>query len=209
MEASDRCCQQDMFYLFSMHVIILNPQVKYSLSLVVILMNIFAFQYGCAPTSTSCYGLNALNCFLFTHLMEASDRCCQQDMFYLFSIMSLTLIDKWQMVSSVQSWQVWHQKDRNMMLSNMMPKWMICKFLIWNSGCIAIVILIGIYNWLSCMCWQRCRLANDGQDFFTMYEEVFETFDSMGLQENLLRGIYAYGRYWLASYLHMFIHLAS
>ncbi|KAK8614155.1 hypothetical protein V6N13_122528 [Hibiscus sabdariffa] len=32
-----------------------------------------------------------------------------------------------------------------------------------------------------------------GQDFFTSYNEVYDTFDAMGLQENLLRGIYAYG----------------
>ena len=38
------------------------------------------------------------------------------------------------------------------------------------------------------------RLTTDAQDFFTSYDEVFESFDSMGLQENLLRGIYAYGR---------------
>ncbi|GMY36337.1 eukaryotic initiation factor 4A-2-like [Fagus crenata] len=36
-------------------------------------------------------------------------------------------------------------------------------------------------------------LSADGQDFFTSYDEVFESFDAMGLQENLLRGIYAYG----------------
>ncbi|CAI0627951.1 unnamed protein product [Linum tenue] len=36
-------------------------------------------------------------------------------------------------------------------------------------------------------------LSADGQDFFASYDEVHETFDSMGLQENLLRGIYAYG----------------
>ncbi|CAI0387330.1 unnamed protein product [Linum tenue] len=36
-------------------------------------------------------------------------------------------------------------------------------------------------------------LLADGQDFFASYDEVHETFDSMGLQENLLRGIYAYG----------------
>ncbi|KAF8388791.1 hypothetical protein HHK36_025471 [Tetracentron sinense] len=35
-------------------------------------------------------------------------------------------------------------------------------------------------------------LAADGQDFFTSYDEVYESFDAMGLQENLLRGIYAY-----------------
>uniref|UniRef100_A0A0D3B3U5 RNA helicase n=1 Tax=Brassica oleracea var. oleracea TaxID=109376 RepID=A0A0D3B3U5_BRAOL len=34
----------------------------------------------------------------------------------------------------------------------------------------------------------------EGQDeFFTSYDEVYESFDGMGLQENLLRGIYAYG----------------
>lgn len=37
------------------------------------------------------------------------------------------------------------------------------------------------------------RLGSDGQDFFTSYDEVYDSFDSMGLQENLLRGIYAYG----------------
>ncbi|WJZ97765.1 hypothetical protein VitviT2T_016344 [Vitis vinifera] len=36
-------------------------------------------------------------------------------------------------------------------------------------------------------------LSTDGQDFFTSYDEVYDSFDSMGLQENLLRGIYAYG----------------
>ncbi|KAK2406447.1 eukaryotic initiation factor 4A-10 [Trifolium repens] len=35
-------------------------------------------------------------------------------------------------------------------------------------------------------------LASDGQDFITTYE-VYDSFDAMGLQENLLRGIYAYG----------------
>ena len=38
------------------------------------------------------------------------------------------------------------------------------------------------------------RLSADGQDFFTSYDEVTETFDAMGLLENLLRGIYAYGK---------------
>ncbi|KAK2353180.1 eukaryotic initiation factor 4A-10 [Trifolium repens] len=35
--------------------------------------------------------------------------------------------------------------------------------------------------------------ASDGQDFITSYDEVYDSFDAMGLQENLLRGIYAYG----------------
>nr|GEU97189.1 eukaryotic initiation factor 4A-15-like [Tanacetum cinerariifolium] len=37
-------------------------------------------------------------------------------------------------------------------------------------------------------------LSDDGQDFFTSYDEVTETFDAMGLLENHLRGIYAYGK---------------
>ncbi|KAD6455078.1 hypothetical protein E3N88_09784 [Mikania micrantha] len=36
-------------------------------------------------------------------------------------------------------------------------------------------------------------LSSDGLDFFTSYDEVYDSFDAMGLQENLLRGIYAYG----------------
>lgn len=41
---------------------------------------------------------------------------------------------------------------------------------------------------------QFFRLSAEGQDFFTAYDEVHDTFDAMGLQENLLRGIYAYGK---------------
>ena len=37
-----------------------------------------------------------------------------------------------------------------------------------------------------------CRLG-EGDEFFTSYDEVHDSFDAMGLQENLLRGIYAYG----------------
>lgn len=44
---------------------------------------------------------------------------------------------------------------------------------------------------LVCPLWRRLQV--DGQDFFTSYDEVYESFDAMGLQENLLRGIYAYG----------------
>lgn len=37
--------------------------------------------------------------------------------------------------------------------------------------------------------------AQEGETgaFFTEWEETFESFDQMGLHENLLRGIYAYG----------------
>lgn len=38
-----------------------------------------------------------------------------------------------------------------------------------------------------------CRINAETDDFFTPYEEVCDTFDAMGLHENLLRGIYAYG----------------
>jgi len=37
------------------------------------------------------------------------------------------------------------------------------------------------------------RLSDEGKDFFTSYDEVYDSFDKMGLKENLLRGIYAYG----------------
>jgi hypothetical protein len=37
------------------------------------------------------------------------------------------------------------------------------------------------------------RLSPDAQEFITSYDEVHDTFDAMGLKENLLRGIYAYG----------------
>ncbi|GBG59151.1 hypothetical protein CBR_g32167 [Chara braunii] len=36
-------------------------------------------------------------------------------------------------------------------------------------------------------------LKEDGDDFISTWEEVHESFDAMGLRENLLRGIYAYG----------------
>lgn len=54
-----------------------------------------------------------------------------------------------------------------------------------------------------------CRLGGDGQDFFTSYDEVYESFDSMGLQENLLRGIYAYGIHSLLFLLHHFLVFSS
>lgn len=37
------------------------------------------------------------------------------------------------------------------------------------------------------------RLNQEGEDFISTWDEVHETFDAMGLHENLLRGIYAYG----------------
>ncbi|XP_057957825.1 eukaryotic initiation factor 4A-8-like isoform X2 [Malania oleifera] len=36
-------------------------------------------------------------------------------------------------------------------------------------------------------------LSAGGQEYFTTYDDIYDSFDSMGLQENLLRGIYAYG----------------
>jgi len=36
-------------------------------------------------------------------------------------------------------------------------------------------------------------LKYDSNSFYQDWEESFETFDQMGLNENLLRGIYAYG----------------
>jgi hypothetical protein len=36
-------------------------------------------------------------------------------------------------------------------------------------------------------------MGNNEDKFFTDWEETFDSFDQMGLHENLLRGIYAYG----------------
>jgi len=36
-------------------------------------------------------------------------------------------------------------------------------------------------------------LESKENQFFTEWEESFDSFDQMGLHENLLRGIYAYG----------------
>ncbi|KAI4970844.1 hypothetical protein ZWY2020_001758 [Hordeum vulgare] len=40
---------------------------------------------------------------------------------------------------------------------------------------------------------QELLSQGETEEFFTSYDEVHESFDDMGLQENLLRGIYAYG----------------
>jgi hypothetical protein len=39
----------------------------------------------------------------------------------------------------------------------------------------------------------EAQQGGEGERFFTEWEETFESFDQMGLHENLLRGIYAYG----------------
>jgi translation initiation factor 4A len=36
-------------------------------------------------------------------------------------------------------------------------------------------------------------IAEGGEAFFTEWEESYDSFDQMGLHENLLRGVYAYG----------------
>ena len=38
-------------------------------------------------------------------------------------------------------------------------------------------------------------LDPNSEDFAPEWEETFESFDAMGLHENLLRGIYAYGAF--------------
>jgi hypothetical protein len=37
------------------------------------------------------------------------------------------------------------------------------------------------------------RTSGGSKEFYTEWEESFDSFDQMGLKENLLRGIYAYG----------------
>ncbi len=46
----------------------------------------------------------------------------------------------------------------------------------------------------------------DSDTFYTEWEETYDSFDQMGLHENLLRGIYAYGGF-LAAVIHHPCHL--
>ena len=105
------------------------------------------------------------------------------------------------------------QKVHNLMLVSLMLKWMSCKFIFYilYHGCcssylhIQLFLLLNLLDHIMHALWfvqiliifwqiDCCRLSTDGQEFFTSYDEVYESFDSMGLYENLLRGIYAYGR---------------
>ena len=65
-------------------------------------------------------------------------------------------------------------------------------FSFWNEGekMLFALHLGDAYMWWK---FKWHRLQTDGDDFFTSYDEVYDSFDAMGLQENLLRGIYAYG----------------
>ncbi len=42
----------------------------------------------------------------------------------------------------------------------------------------------------------------DSDTFYTEWEETYDSFDQMGMHENLLRGIYAYGGFLAAVILH-------
>lgn len=52
------------------------------------------------------------------------------------------------------------------------------------------------------------RIAADGDEFWTSYDEVYDSFDAMGLAENLLRGIYAYGEFNLLFSIFFLMSLA-
>ncbi len=42
--------------------------------------------------------------------------------------------------------------------------------------------------------WIRtCSTGGESKEFYTEWDQSFESFDGMDLKENLLRGIYAYG----------------
>lgn len=41
--------------------------------------------------------------------------------------------------------------------------------------------------------------SQDNNEFYTEWEESFDSFDQMQLHENLLRGIYAYGKHHLVA----------
>jgi translation initiation factor 4A len=46
-------------------------------------------------------------------------------------------------------------------------------------------------------CFVLYSLTNNTDNFYTDWEESFDSFDQMNLHENLLRGIYAYGGFLL------------
>lgn len=49
-----------------------------------------------------------------------------------------------------------------------------------------------------------CSLQQGTEEkFYTEWEESYDSFDQMGLHENLLRGIYAYGTHLSPSSLHL------
>jgi len=63
--------------------------------------------------------------------------------------------------------------------------------------------------WLPFFLWLfYLRIAADGDEFWTSYDEVYDSFDAMGLAENLLRGIYAYGEFNLLFSIFFFMSLA-
>ncbi len=45
-----------------------------------------------------------------------------------------------------------------------------------------------------CSCCCPRSITSNEDKFYTDWEESFDSFDQMGLHENLLRGIYAYGK---------------
>ncbi|KAM0040647.1 putative RNA helicase [Helianthus debilis subsp. tardiflorus] len=63
----------------------------------------------------------------------------------------------------------------------------------WYCSSVGICILRYCFILLMLASSDLLYRLTDGQDFFTSYDEVYDSFDAMGLQENLLRGIYAYG----------------
>ena len=51
------------------------------------------------------------------------------------------------------------------------------------------------HNWGSTNIIPDSGRIGEGDTFYTEWEETYESFDQMGLHENLLRGIYAYGEF--------------
>jgi hypothetical protein len=56
-----------------------------------------------------------------------------------------------------------------------------------------LTLLYKIHSLFAFIVFAIYRHQGEGDEFWTSYDEVCESFDAMGLQENLLRGIYAYG----------------
>ena len=77
------------------------------------------------------------------------------------------------------------------------PKCRTCKFgqplSVLSLLPVFVVLTESLKHNLPVLIYTRDGRIGDSDTFYTEWEETYESFDQMGLHENLLRGIYAYG----------------
>lgn len=65
-----------------------------------------------------------------------------------------------------------------------------------NERCLLMELTESLkHNWGSTNIIPGLGRIGEGDTFYTEWEDTYESFDQMGLHENLLRGIYAYGEF--------------